>query len=180
MTTNLLLSSIEMTPQVMQDLQNRGLIIRLTPGGHFPKVGENESDAVVVYSSEERYGPHKLIGCAINAADSAKYFGYHPDREEFLLIGDPSSKPVHLVVALCFKKEFEKKAREKTLSTADFIALRMKFNDPQVSFFTMNAYVPHGEVTVTGPGKIPTFYVTEPRDIKIEAMELNGYHWDVI
>ena len=29
MTTNLLLSSTEMTPQVMQNLQDRGLIIRL-------------------------------------------------------------------------------------------------------------------------------------------------------
>jgi hypothetical protein len=44
----------------------------------------------------------------------------------------------------------------------------------------MNAYVPHGEVTVSGPGKIATFYVTEPRDVKIEPMELNDFHWDVV
>lgn len=180
MTTNLQLPSTEMTPKVMQNLQDRGLIIRLTPGGHAPVVGENESSAVILYASDEQYGPHKLIGCGINATDSTKYFGYHHDREEFLLIGDPSCKPVHLVVALCLKEEFEKKAREKTLSPDDFIALRMKFNDPQVSFFTMNAYVPHGEVTVSGPGKIATFYVTEPRDVKIEPMELNNFHWDVV
>jgi hypothetical protein len=180
MMMRLQIPSTEMTPRVMQDLQTRGLINLLSPGGFAPVVGENESDATVIYSSEDRYGPHKLISCSINATDPTKYFGYHPEREEFLLIGDPDTKPIHLVVALCKKDVFEAMARQKALSADDFVALRMKYNDPQVSFFTMNPFFPHGEVTVAGPGKIGTFFVTEPRDIVIEPVVLNGYTWEVV
>ncbi len=173
------LKAVEMTPEVMQDLENRGLILRLAPGRFAPQVNGNEPPATEVYCSSELYGPHKLIACSLNTTEATKIFGFHPDREEFLFIGNPDSKPAYLVVALLLKEEFEKKTRTNSLSATDFVALRIKFNDPLVSFFTMNAYVPHGEVTVPGEGSPATFFVTESRDIKSEELDLHGYSWDV-
>ncbi len=149
---HLILPPIEMTPAVMQDLEDRGLILRLAPGRFAPQVNHDEPAPTLVYCSSEEFGPHKLIACSLNTTEAVKNFVYHPDREEFLLIGDPASKPSYLVVSLLKKEAFEAKARAGQLTQADFVALRMKFNDPQVSFFTMNAFVPHGEVTVAGEG----------------------------
>ena len=101
------LEPAEMTPEVMNDLETKGLIIRLCPGKHAAQPGRNESDSLTIYSSDDAYGPHKLIVATINSLESDKYFGYHDDNEEFLLIGDPSYKTTYLIVAYCKKDELD-------------------------------------------------------------------------
>jgi hypothetical protein len=179
MTMHLKLPSVEMTPEAMQDLEDRGMILRLAPGRFSPEIHDDEPPPNEVYQSDERYGPHKLIACSLNTTEAVKNFVYHPDREEFLFIGNPESKPSYLVVSLLYKDEFEHMVRTQQLGSEHLVALRMKFNDPLVSFFTMNAYVPHGEVTVHGAGLPATYFVTESRDIKGEKIELGGYSWEV-
>lgn len=169
------LQPVEMTPEVMQVLEDRGLIIRLHPGKHAAAVGRNQSNSAVIYASEDRYGPHKLIVATINALEPFPNFGTHDDNEEFLLIGDPGTKPVYLIVGLEKKAELEKKIATGTLSAGDFVALHLRYNDPYVSFFTMLKDVPHGEVTVDGPGVPGSFYVTEPRDIVILSTDFGEY-----
>jgi hypothetical protein len=169
-----------MTPEVMADLEARGLIIRLCPGAHDAEPGPNEAKARIIYSSEEQYGPHKLIVATINSLDPLKYFGDHADQEEFLFIGDPATRPLYLVVALHKRPQFEEKIRSRTLSTDDFVALRVRFNDPYASFFTMLKEVLHGEVTVDGPGKPASFYVTEPRDVTIRPIDMGEYTLEVL
>jgi hypothetical protein len=66
------------------------------------------------------------------------------------------------------------------MTAKDFVALRVKFNDPEVSYFVMLKDTPHGEVTVDEPGIPASFYVTEPRDIIIEKVNFGDYQLKVI
>jgi hypothetical protein len=177
---HLQLEPVEMTPDVMQEMEDAGLIIRLAPGRLAPPVNLDEPAPTNVYITKPEYGPHKLIACALNTTDAIRNFNYHPDHEEFLLIGHPDSRPAYLVVSRLLTPEFEAKARAGTLSPADFIALRMKFNDAQVSFFTMKPFVPHGEVTVPGSGEPATFFVTESSGLPVIKPELAGFTWEVV
>jgi hypothetical protein len=174
------LEPVEMTPAVIQQLEDVGLIIRLAPGRLAPPVNNDEPTPVNVYITKPEYGPHKVIACALNTTEAIKNFNYHPDHEEFLLIGNPDCRPSFLVISRLFTPEFEAKARAGSLSAADFIALRMKFNDPQVSFFTMRPFVPHGEVTIPGNEPPATFFVTESSGLPVIKPELAGFTWDVL
>ena len=69
-------------------------------------------------------------------------FGTHPDNEEFLLIGDPGTKPLYLAVALCMRREFEEKVRTGRLEARDLVLLRCRYNDPEVSFFVIRRDLP--------------------------------------
>ena len=164
-----------MTVDVMKDLEQRGLIIRLCPGNHVLNPGHNESLSQPVYVSNPENGAHKLIAVYINALDVMKYFGTHVDNEEFLFIGNPDSKPLYLAVALCKRKALEEKIKNHSLAADDFIALRIRYNNPEVSFFTMLAGVAHGEVTVDSPSDPGSFYVTEPNDLTIDALDFDNY-----
>jgi hypothetical protein len=53
--------------------------------------------------------------------------------------------------------------------------LEMVFNDPRLSFFTMNAFTPHCEWTVPGPGPASVFFVTEPSDLGIQSIDMGDY-----
>lgn len=174
------LEPVEMTPDVMQDMEDAGLIIRLAPGRLAPRVNHDEPAPVNVYITKPEYGPHKVIACALNTTEAVKNFNYHPDHEEFLLIGNPDCRPAYLVVSRLLTPEFEAKTHAGTLTSADLIALRMKFNDPLVSFFTMRPFVPHGEVTVPGSKPPATFFVTESSGLPVIKPDLAGYTWEVV
>jgi len=167
------LQPVAMTPCVMQDLEDRGLIVRLCPRHHELPAKPGETLWEPIYDSAESLGPHRLITVSVNSTAFAE-FGTHADNEEFLLIGDDSMKPLYLAIALATRQEIERKAREKTLTGDDFVCLRVKFNDPEVSFFTMRAHVPHGEAVGRAEGRPATFYVTEPRDLETDLSDFGG------
>jgi hypothetical protein len=168
------LSPAAMTGEVMQALEDQGLIIRLGPGLHATTAGEGRTVDRPLYEPAEGYGPHKLIAVTVNSHDLAE-FGTHPDNEEFLLIGEPDCRPLYLVLALHRREELERIMRERALSAADFLALRVRYNDPRSSFFVMLKHTPHSEATNPGPGRPPSFYVTESRDLPTERLDLRGY-----
>ena len=172
------LKPVVMTGPVMQSLEDRGLIIRLGPGRHRPAAPAGQNVDEPLYSSGEGYGPHKLIAVTINSDDLAD-FGTHPENEEFLLLGSPRCRPLFLVVALHRREELERIVRERRLAASDFLALRVRFNDPQVSFFVMLKHTPHGEASPAGRGGLPSFYVTESRDLPVERLALEGYSLSV-
>ena len=91
------------------------------------------------------------------------------------MIGDPETKPMYLAIALCTKADLAEKIKNKTLAEADFICLRVKYNDPEVSFFTMLKDVPHAEGAAPGEGKPGSFYVTEPNNMGIEVTDMGDY-----
>lgn len=174
MTQRITLRPVEMTPDLMQSLEDRGLIIRLCPDHHALPVSRGQALAASVYESDAHHGPHKLIAVTVDRPTFAA-FGTHPDNEEFLLIGDPATKPLYLVIALRRRPDLQRKIAERQLTADDFVCLRVKFNDAHVSFFTMLAEVPHGEAVADIDGRPASFYVTEPRDLETELTEFGDY-----
>ena len=64
-------------------------------------------------------------------------FGTHPENEDFFMIGTPGGKPLYLVIGLCDRFQLDRKIKEEVVSSKDFITLKVKYNDPEVSFFTI-------------------------------------------
>jgi hypothetical protein len=167
-------TSVTMTEERMQLLEDRGKIIRLTPNKFILSPGPDNTEDHIVYESDPIYGPHKLIAVTVNRYRFGA-FGVHDDNEEFLLVGDPTAKPLYLAVALCTKSELDEKIAQKSLTAQDFMVLTCKYNDPAVSFFVMLKDVPHGEASCEGEGQLPYFYVTEPRDQTIHFTDFGPY-----
>jgi hypothetical protein len=163
-----------MTPMVMADLEKRNLILRLGPCRHHLPSAWGQTLDRPVYDSHERYGPHRLLTVTVNRVPFVD-FASHPDNEEFLMVGDPDTKPLFLVIALMYREELEDKINKGTITSDDFICLRIKWNDPYVSFFTMLAKVPHGEAVTIREGRPPSFYVTEGRDLPNDIVDLGSY-----
>ena len=168
------LHPVNMTEEVMEGLEKGGLIIRLAPDRHRLETPRGQTKGKSLYECDPRYGPHKLITVTVNRA-SFEAFGTHPDNEDFLLLGDPSSGPLYLVIALLTPRGIEEKVRGGTLCRSDFAALTVRFNDPRVSFFTMLKHVPHGEALAAGARKPSTFYVGESRDLPIAMTDFGPF-----
>ena len=172
--SNLELRPAEMTEDVMKELEERGLIIRLCPNHDELPAPPGETLWRLIYEPKDGYGPHRLITVTVNREEFAG-FGSHPDNEEFLLIGDADTQPLFIVIALVSADELNEKISSRTLRTDDFIALRARFNDPRVSFFVMRAGVPHGEATADEGKRPPSFYVTESRDLPLDLTVFGDY-----
>jgi len=156
------LKPVAMTKERMLELEERGLIYLLGPGKHFvPGIEEGTGSVKPLYISDIAAGAHKIIAITKNVT-TPKGFGCHCDNEEFLLIGDPGSKKLYLLMALDPEELMMRKYAEGTLSDEDFILLDCRFNDVECSFFTMLKTTAHTEFTAAGEGIPPSFYVTEP------------------
>ena len=161
---------VRMTPEVMKSLEEQGLIYRLCPHHDDLDVGPGEGNFETIYASDPQYGPHKLITVTVDRP-AFSTFGHHPDREEFWFIGDPTTKPLYLAIGKIPPEEFMKKSAAGTLTADDFIVLEAVNNNPEVSFFIMNANVLHGEAAADCEGQPSTFYVTESRDLPLHFVD---------
>lgn len=173
---NLYLSPKPATSGLMDELESRGLIIRLAPGRHQIPTTEGEAIGKPVYpATNVCHGGHLLLACTIHQSGFQR-FGWHEVPEEFLLIGDTSAQPLYLAIFLGTCDSLQQKIKADDLDAADFICLAFQANDPQTSFFTMNPRVPHGEC-IADPGKGPVnFYVTEPAETTLVQADWEGYN----
>jgi len=176
---NLNLKPVDMTEEVMADLEKRGLIIRLKPGAHAFPAPKGKSLVTNLYVSDAKYGPHKTISVVVDHNEFSA-FGTHSDNEEFLLLGGINERPMYLLVSYITTEAIEQKIADKTISADDFVCLRCKHNDPYVSFFTMLKGVPHGEAAAEGEGSSPSFYVTEPADIDMNVIDFKEFCLNVV
>jgi len=158
----------------MKLLEQLGAITRLLTPKDLSTVEEGKFGVRTVYATNPQYGGHKLIYVITNRTTSA--VNSHPDNEDVLLInsGNPT-KPLIFVFAKYPHKEMEPKIASNTLSHKDFIALDIPFNNPRMSFFTVNKDFPHYEVTTSGPGQAPLFWVTEPTNLPLIELSLSEY-----
>lgn len=163
-----------MTTDVMADLERRNLIFRLGARRHELPAQWGQTLDQSVYNSDDRYGPHKLLTVTVNRVGFAE-FATHPDNEDFLMLGDPDTKPLYLAIALMRRAELEARIAAGTVTPADFVCLEIAWNDPDVSFFTMRADVPHGEAITATEGHPPSFYVTEGRDLPNDEIAFGGF-----
>ena len=164
----------DMTREVMAELEARGLIIRLCPGHEAFEAPAGETTWRLMYEPREGYGPHRLIAIRVNREAFAG-FGTHPDNEEFWCVGSEDVQPMYLAIALISNDRMMEKIADRTLSEDDFVMLRIRYNDPEVSFCVMCAGVPHGEAIVDH-GKAPAaFYVTESRDLPLDLTDMGEF-----
>jgi hypothetical protein len=168
------LTPLPATPAHFEDLEARGLIVRLAPGNHAIPVGPGEAIGRPVYQAEASHGGHMLLACTINQPGFQR-FGWHEVPEEFLLIGHPDCEPLYLAFFLGKKDALQHKITERSLRARDFLCLQMRFNDPECSFFTMNPQVPHGECVARSSERPPSFYVTEPSGTTLCRPEWGEY-----
>lgn len=164
----------EMTKEVMEAMEEEGLIVRLAPHHHDIETPRGNTWFEDLYEGVEGYGPHRLIAITVNR-ENFLGFGTHPDQEEFWLIGDNDAKPMYILVARMGLEAFQKKVREEDLSADDFYLLKAKYNDPEVSFFVMKKGIPHGEGIFGGEGVCPSFYVTESRNLPLDLCDMGNY-----
>ncbi len=175
----LVLQPVRPTPALMQELEDQGLILRLAPRHHEAQVKAGEAKGTRLYQAGSEHGGHMLLACTINQAGLQR-FGHHLEREEFLLIGDATREPLYLAIFRGQHPALEAKIQSKTLTAEDFICLQVVWNDPDVSFFTMLAGVPHGECVLRETERPPSFYVTEPTGITLEKTDFGSYQLEII
>ncbi|HHV59323.1 MAG TPA: cellulase family glycosylhydrolase [Clostridiaceae bacterium] len=168
------LEAKEMTPEIMQDLEDRGLIYRLCPGHDELNPKQGETSVEQIYACDSKYGAHMLITVTVNRTEFSA-FGTHPDNEDVFLIGDANCKPMYFLFGLCKKDEFVQKINNGSLTEKDLIVFVAKYNDPQVSFFTVLKDAPHGEAVAGAEGKPPSFYVTEPTSMPLDIIDFKNY-----
>lgn len=159
------------TEEILVDLERRGLIQRFRPTDRIVNAAPGTIEVDRVYETDPQFGTHMLICAGFNK--SVVEIAYHSDREDFLLINEGrEQKPLILVIALRSAEELQELAENGKLAAEDLLALELKFNDPRLSFFTMNSFTPHCEWTVPGPGPANVFYVTEPNQLDMQPVPL--------
>lgn len=176
MKNKLCIKSVKMTPEAMQDLEDRGLIIRITPSrdDHRLDILGGTGKGEHLYKSDVKYGSHSLVACTIDNTTFSS-FATHPDNEEFILLGGENERPMYLLICYLSEEELKKKMKDGTLSGNDFVCLDCVFNDPYVSFFTMIRGTPHGECAY-GDGRAATFYVTEGSSLPLDKINIYDYY----
>jgi hypothetical protein len=161
------------TEEAMLELEARGLVQRLLPHSDVLDVPEGDVKAAYIYTTDTKFGSHTLICAGFNR--SRVELATHSDREEIFLINEGrDQKPLILVIGLHPESEFQKLVSSGQLTEDDIWALELKFNDPRLSFFTMNALTPHCEWTIPGSEPASVFYVTEPSDLDMRLIEMHG------
>jgi len=163
----------EMTPEIMDILEKKGMIIRLCPSHHRFDVPEGEGIGQDIYASSISAGAHKLLAVGINRSEFSA-FGVHDENEEVLLLGSKDEKDLYMLFGLHPWEILSDKRDKGILCGDDFVCLHCKYNDPEVSFFVVCKGVLHGEAT-GGEGLPATFYVTESTGIKLDFLPWNGY-----
>lgn len=170
---------VDMDDTIMENLEKKQLIERLKPASHRLSANKGESKHASIYEAEEKFGPHKIITVTINSTEP-KNFLYHSENEEFLLIDSMDRENLIILMALIKKDELNMKIKKESLSSEDFLAVRCKFCDPNLSFFIMKKNVPHVEIAERESDNPPSFFVTESRDIDENLIDLSNYELDII
>ena len=173
---DLLMKSVEMTPESMQDLHDRGLIIRMGPRALDARPGETLGRSLC--ESAEAFGPPKRITATVGREELTG-LAAHPDNEEFLLIADQETSPMYLAIALCMRGDFEEKVKTGNLVPKDLVLLRCRYNDPEVSFFVLRNGMPHSAAIVDLDKSPATFYIAESGDLPRDLLEMRKYRLKV-
>ncbi|MGE4357314.1 MAG: hypothetical protein AB7E08_02015 [Candidatus Omnitrophota bacterium] len=174
------MSEIRLVPQevnsrILSFLEKRKLLRLLRPPRRGNRYGKKGCFVDKIYTTSPRFGTHKLICVTLNTSEIR--LNSHPDNEEFILINSNHHifKPLYLLLALHKHKVLEEKIRRRNLSEKDFILLRLKYNSPETSVFTLLKNTVHCEVTLGGRGSPPIFFVTEPSRLTADYINLEGY-----
>ena len=170
------LRPVNITHEVLSELEKKNLVRTLTPTPKVLKVKPGHCVVDKIYSSYHRFGTHKLI--CVGKNETRIRLTSHPDNEEFIFINTMrrSFKPLYLIIALHKDRALESKAKNNNLTSKDFLALRLRYNDPKTSVFTIFKNTPHCEVTIAGNHHMhPIFFVAEPNNFEMGFVKMHNY-----
>jgi len=167
------------TPELMAQLEARGLLKRLVPSEKALTVPQGDQVVERVELAAEGTGPWQMLVVACNRT-KLDHLAAHGDAESWLFFADAASKPLLYVVATCKLAEFQAKAAAGTLTADDIIVLQLKPNDPATSYFTVPGGVLHDELTFPGPGVGPIFHVPEPSRMGHTEVWLKEYDFEIV
>jgi hypothetical protein len=169
------LKPVDITPNIAAGLEKRGLIRLLRPARNVERCRDPRGTVGTIYVSDPKHGSHKLI--SVRCTTKNLQLNSHPGNEEFILIHPAAKKfsPLYLVIALRKRGDLERKIARGTLCEGDFLALRMVFNDPALSVFTMRADTVHCEIAAARGGEPPVFFVAEPSKLAFRKINMKGY-----
>jgi hypothetical protein len=128
------------------------------------------------YTSRSKHGSHTFMSVGKRTEDIK--LSCHDDNEEFLLINplNLKFKKLYLIVSYLKKKDFLKKSESAALSSKDFAALELEFNNPALSFFIMLKDTIHCEMTDKSEGQHPVFFVTEASRLKDNKIRMKNFN----
>jgi hypothetical protein len=158
----------------MADLEKRKLLRRLRPSERARHSQEGDHVVERLEMAAEDTGPWQLLAVTCHRV-RLEYMTTHGDAESWIFAAAPNSKPLLYIVSPLSEDAFKAKLSEHTLTGDDFLAIELRPNDPETSFFTVPTGVVHDELTYSGPGPAPTFYVPEPSRMSYCKMMLDGY-----
>ncbi|WP_321992755.1 hypothetical protein [Marispirochaeta aestuarii] len=171
---------VDASEDFFYDLETRGLIRPFLTRGDVIKEDPVDYRVMERYRAEKSTGSHMLIKVCFNL--NRPSVGWHGANEDFILVKDPEVdfKDLFLIIAMGLKDDIQKKIENKSLKADDFKIVRMVYNNPFLSFFTMNAHVPHCELTVSSSRKAPEFFVTEPSRVGNTLLDLKDYQLEPV
>ena len=160
------LKPVKSSTKVFKYLEKKGLISVLKPTDKALKTRTKTGTVDILYTSNKRFGSHRLM--CIGKRTKKVQLCYHFDNEDFIFInpGNIDYQKLYLVFALDKIDVFSKKLSKNLLSSKDFVAVEIIYNDPSLSFFTMLKKTVHCEVVKDEDKQHPVFFVTESSDLK--------------
>jgi len=161
-------------------LENTGILRRFLIASEFASLMENEYSVKEIYRTNIKSGSHKLI--CVNYNIIKPQLSYHAEKEDFILISkNPDKlKNLYLLISVLKIEELFLKIKNNTINSEDFLIIKLMYNHPIFSFFTLNEDVPHCELTESSVNKCnPVFYITEPSDLTNNSIDLKNYKIDL-
>jgi hypothetical protein len=169
----------KMTVEDMEQLEKLDLVQRLVPPDSALQVAEGQLLSRPIYKTDPQYGGHMLLFVNMNLLESN--LNYHPGNEEVFLVNDGRKvKPCIFVFGLSKRQVIEEKIKSGSLSSSDFVAYDVPFNDPVLSSFTVKADTPHFEITTAGAEQSPYFWVGESADLPMIKIDMGQYRLRVL
>lgn len=160
------LKPVKASIKVFNYLEKKGLISVLRPTYKAIKTRTNTGTVDILYTSNKNFGSHRLM--CIGKRTKKVQLSYHLDNEDLLFINSLSIdyQKLYLVFALDKIDTFSKKLFKNALSSKDFIAIEIVYNNPQLSFFTVLKKTVHCEVVKDEDKQHPVFFVAESSNLK--------------
>ena len=162
----IILKPVKSSIKIFNYLEKKGLISVLKPTTKAVKTRTRTGTVDILYTSNKKFGSHRLM--CIGKRTKKVQFSYHLDNEDLLFINplNIDYQKLYLIFALDKIEVFSKKLNRNLLSSKDFIAIEIVYNNPSLSFFTVLKKTVHCEVVKDEDKQHPVFFVAESSDLK--------------
>ncbi len=160
------LKPVKSSIKIFNFLEKKGLISVLKPTAKAIKTRTKTGTVDILYTSNKRFGSHRLM--CIGKRTKKIQLCYHLDNEDFMFINPTNIdyQKLYLIFALDKIDTFNKKLSKNLLSSKDFVAVEIVYNDPRLSFFSMLKKTVHCEVVKEEDKPHPVFFVGESSKLK--------------